>query len=135
VTQFEKMCEGLENEIQASYETGVTSESAEKLAGEFLFAQFKVSAEIKAVDLDARMRKAGLKAVKASVYMEAATKSEKKPTEAMIEAIINSTPLVNSEQAELDKAEVTRDSLERYYSIFREAHIHFRTICKGNFGS
>ena len=131
--KFKELCDSLEAKIQDSYNEGVTLESAEKLAGEFLFAQMSVSAELKKADLSARMRKSGVKAVRAAVYIEAATKDPKKPTEAMLSSIVDTTDLVQSEQEELDKAEVERDELERFYSIFREAHVHFRGIAKGRF--
>lgn len=128
---FKDFCESIEIKIIATYDEGVTLGEAEKLAGEFLHAQMVVSAELKKADLDSRMRKSGVKAVKAAIYTETCAKSEKKPTESALEHLINMNELVSSEQDELDKAEVDRDSLERYYNIFREAHIHFRGIAKG----
>lgn len=106
---------------------------AERLAGEFLHAQMLVSGEIKKSDLSARMRKSGLKAIRAAVYTETCTASDKKPTEAMITSIIDTHEIVQSEQNELDKAEVERGELERQYDILVNAHIFFRTIAKGNF--
>lgn len=133
MSNFNKFCKDLETKIQNSYEKGVSIEQAEKLAGEFLKAQMVVSDELKTSDLDSRMRKSGLKAVRAAVYMDAATKSDKKPTEAALESILNTNELVQNEQDALDKAEVDRDSLKRYYDIFREAHIYYRGIAKGSF--
>lgn len=130
---FQKLCRQLESKIQASYEEGVTVTDAEKLAGEFLKAQMSVSNELKVSDLDSRMRKSGLKAVRAAVYMKACSESDKKPTENALENILNTNELVQSEQDSLDKAEVERDDLKRYYDIFREAHIYFRGIAKGKF--
>lgn len=131
--KFEQMCKNLENKIKSSYEEGVTIETAEKLAGEFLVAQMKVSEELKVFDLDSRMRKSGVKAVRAAVYMKACSESDKKPTENMLENTLNTNELVQTEQDSLDKSEVERDSLKRYYDIFREAHIFFRGVAKGNF--
>ncbi len=130
---FKQFCEQLETKIQSSYENGVTLEQAEKLAGEFLHAQLKVSTELKKHDLDARMRKSGVKAVRAAIYADTCSKTDKKPTEAAIDHTINSNEIVQSEQLELDKAEVERDDLERYYSVFREAHIYYRGVSKGRF--
>lgn len=124
----------LEDIIKMSYENGVTLEEAEKLAARFLYEQMKVSDELKKLDLDARMRKSGVKAIRAAIYMEAATKDPKKPSDVMLEAIVNIHELVQGEQNELDKAEVERAALERYYDIFANAHIFFRTIARGNFG-
>ncbi len=130
---FKEFCKSLEEKIKATYTDGVSLEQAEKLAGEFLYAQLVVSGELKKADLDSRMRKTGVKAIRAAIYTDAATKSEKKPTEAALEAMINVNDLVQGEQSEFDKAEVERDDLSRYYSVFREAHIYFRGIAKGKF--
>jgi hypothetical protein len=131
--QFPEFCRQLEEKIQKSYEEGVTLEQSEKLAGEFLYAQLVVSKELKAADLDARMRKSGTKAVRASAYLEIVQGSEKKPTETQIASMLDVNKLVSQEQDRLDQAEVSRDELERYYDVFQNAHVHFRTIAKGRF--
>ena len=125
--QFEE----LTKDIQRSYEEGVTVEEAERLAGKFLHAQIMVSEEYRKADLDARMRKAGVKSVRAAVYMTNATKTDKKPSDTYLEAIINMDELVLGEQRALDEAEVLVDQLRTYLSVFKEAHIHFRSIAKG----
>lgn len=134
MNNFEQFCNSLETKIQSSYEEGITMEDAEKLAGEFLFAQLKVSTELKKNDLDSRMRKSGVKAIRAAVYLDAATKGDKKPTEAALSAIIDSDKLVIGEQRSFDEAEVERDNLERYYDVFGQAHVYFRQLAKGNLG-
>lgn len=135
MTKFESLCASLESKIQGAYESGTTMEEAEKLAAEFLYAQLQVSSELKRIDLSARMRKSGVKAVRAAVYLDKRQVSEgKPPTEAALAAMVDSDTLVTGEQDGLDKAEVDRDSLERFYSIFSNAHIYFRGIAKGNFG-
>lgn len=134
LVSFKQLCAQLETKIQSAYENGVTLENAEKLAGEFLGAQLKVSTELRKADLDSRMRKSGVKAIRAAVYMEAATKSDKKPTEAMLSSIVDVNDMVQGEQNSLDSAEVERDDLKRYYDIFTNAHIFFRGVAKGNFG-
>lgn len=131
---FKQLCEQLEAKIQNSYQEGVTLEQAERLAGEFLYAQLQVSAELKTKDLDARMRKSGVKAVRAAIYLDILQKNEKKPTEAQISATIDSDKLVTDEQKALDMSEVDRDELERYYDIFGNAHIFYRSVAKGVFG-
>lgn len=123
----------LEAKIQASYEQGTSLEDAEKLAAEFLHAQMQLASQLKALDLDARMRKSGVKAIRSAVYLETIKSSEKKPTEAQIAAIIDSDSIVVSEQNGLDTAEASRDELERYYDIFNNAHIYYRGISKGRF--
>jgi len=130
---FQELCSKLETKIIASYEEGVTLEQAERLAGEFLAAQLRVSAELKVKDLDSRMRKTGLKAAKAVVYMDCG-KSETKLTEAGKAAVVDSDEAIISEQLHLDKAEADKSELERYYDIFLNAHIYFRGVAKGSFG-
>ena len=60
---FKQLCQDLEQEIQTSYEQGVSMVDAERLAGKFLAAQIKVSDELKKSDLDARLRKSGVKSI------------------------------------------------------------------------
>lgn len=121
------------NKIRESYELGVTTVEAEKLAAEFLFAQIQVSTDLAKLDLDARMRKSGVKAVRSAVRSEEVKKHEKKPTESALEDVVNLNEIVQAQQDALDTAEVSRDELERMYSIFREAHLYFRGIAKGSF--
>lgn len=126
-----EMVEALTAEIQRSYESGVTVEEAEKLAGKFLHAQMVIIDTLRTADLDARMKKSGLKAVAAAVYMEAATSGEKKPTEAMLSAMVDRSKMVVDTKSALDTAEVEYNTLRNYLDVFKEAHIHFRTIAKG----
>ncbi len=130
---FQQYAQQLEDKIKSAYEDGVNLTQAEQLAAEFLHAQLKVSTELKKYDLDSRMRKSGVKAVRAAVYMSAGSKEGKRPTEAALEAMVNQDSIVCGEQQELDKSEVERDDLQRYYNVFREAHIYFRGISKGKF--
>lgn len=131
--KFTELCEELTNEIKSAYESSVTVEEAEKLAGKFLYAQIQVSEELKTADLDSRMRKAGLKSLRSAIYMDVCAKAEKKPTEAGIDALINTDTLAMDAQKSFDNAESDKEGLERYYNIFREAHIFFRGIAKGRF--
>jgi len=130
---FQQLCEELEAEIQDSFKVGVTADDAEKLAGKFLYAMMQASEQLRKTDLDSRMKKTGVKAIRAAIYMEAATKDPKKPSDVMLEAIVNQNDIVQGEQNSLDEAEVNHDDLERYYNIFKEAHVHFRGIAKGKF--
>jgi hypothetical protein len=130
---FSALCKNLEEKIKSSYEEGVSLEVAEKLAAEFLYAQIQVSEELKKADLDSRMRKTGVKAVRAAIYTDTCAKADKKPTESALEMAVNMNELVQNEQNDLDKSEVERDDLSRYYSIFKEGHIYFRGIAKGKF--
>lgn len=128
-----KQFQDLEKDIKSAYEEGVTLEQAERLAAKFLHAQLQVSALLQPADLDSRMRKSGLKALKAAVYLEAATKGDKKPSDVLLNALVDSDKLVQGEQDAFDGAEVSRDTLERYYNIFKEAHVYFRGVAKGRF--
>lgn len=131
---FKELCQSLEIKIQESYESGVTLQDAERLAGEFLYALLQVSNELRVTDLDARAKKAGVKAIRAAVYLEAATKDPKKPSDVMLQALVDISDLVQGEQDKLDQEESKRDALERYYNIFNQSHLHFRAIAKGSFG-
>lgn len=133
---FEQLVKEMEAVIEDSYTNGVTLDEAERLAGRFLHAQMQVSAELKNADLDSRMKKSGVKALRAAVYLEAnATKAERKLTEAAIAAMVDSHEIIQAESNLLDTSESTRSDLERYYDIFSNAHVHFRTIAKGRFES
>ena len=115
MSKFIELCKQLEAKIVNTYEEGVTLEDAEKLAGEFLYAQMQVSHELKKSDLDARMRKTGVKAIRAAIYLDIVQKSDKKPTESQLTAMLDSDSIVTGEQNSLDEAESNRDELERYY--------------------
>jgi hypothetical protein len=124
----------LESLIIASYESGVTLPEAEQLAGRFLAAQLRVSEELRKTDLDSRMKKSGVKSLRAAAYLDECSKVEKKPSDVLLGAIVDSSPTVLEEQGAFDEAETARDELERLYSIYQNAHIHFRTIAKGSMG-
>lgn len=130
---FTELCEKLKSIIEATYNEGVTIPEAEKHAARFLAVQMELSERLASADLDARMKKAGNKAVRAAVYLEEATKGEKKPSDTFLEAIVSKSKIVNDAQNSLDEAEVTRDALQNYFNIFREAHIYYRGVAKGRF--
>ena len=123
----------LAEKIKDGYEAGVSVTDAEKLAGEFLYAMVEVSEELQSADLNARMRKSGVKAVRAAVYLEEARKGDKKPSDTFLQAHVDVSELVAGEQEAFDTAENTREALQNLYNIFREAHIFYRGIAKGNF--
>lgn len=127
----------LEKEIQSIYESGITMSDAEALAAKFLHAQIQVSTELKEADLNSRMRKSGLKAIRAAIYLKACGNSDtgKKPTEAFLEAVISTDELVSSEQDAYDTSEVLKAELERYYDILGNGHIFARSVAKGSFGA
>lgn len=128
------MCELLESKIVSTYESGVTLETAERLAAEFLHAQMQVSIELKTASLDAKMRKSGMKALRATLYLSECQKGDKKPTEATLSSLLDSNELIQGEQQALDTAEVNKEEFERYYDIFVNAHIYFRGVARGSMG-
>ena len=119
--------------IELAYTEGVTIGDAEKYAAKFLHAQILIANELKEVDLDARMRKSGVKAIRAAVYLEEVKKNEKKPSDTLLEAIVNSTKLVQDEQDAFDASEVKRNELDNYLNVFKDAHIYMRGIAKGKY--
>lgn len=123
----------LEKNITDAYDSSPTLEEAEKLAAKFLAAQIKVGEELQVVDLDCRMRKTGLKAIKAAVYLKEASKGDKKPSDVMLGAIVDTDKIVGEAQDGFDSAEVFKNKLENYLNVFRDAHIYFRGIAKGRF--
>jgi hypothetical protein len=127
------LCDSLEKKIEATYTTSLAPDEAEKLAAEFLHAQMTLSEELRVVELDARMKKSGLKAVQAAVYMAETQGKDKKPTEAALQHTINMDISVSGAQDALDLAEVDKNDLERCYEIFNNAHIFYRTLAKGKF--
>lgn len=133
MSDFKELCKKLENKIKSSYEEGTSMEEAEKLAAEFLYAQMVLSAELKRADLDARMKKTGLKSIRAAVYLAEVQKSDKKPSDTLLEQIVNTDETVSQQQDMFDAAEVSAYELERYYNIFANAHIHYRNVSKGKF--
>ena len=133
MTDFKTFCEELTKDIQTAYEGSVTLDDAEKLAAKFLLAQIKVGQTLATYDLDARIRKSGLKAVKSAVYMEAATKDPKKPTEAALQAIVDMDKIVMGEQEAFDTAEVTRNELVNFLSVCKDSHIYFRGLSRGRY--
>jgi hypothetical protein len=131
----DKFYEELIEQVKQSYEESITIEQAEKLAAKFLHAMFLLSNDLATYDLDARMKKSGVKAIKAAVYTDAAVKGDKKPTEAALVATVDLNDIVKSEQDSFDKAEVTTDKYKNYYNIFKECHLYFRVITKGNYNA
>ena len=128
-----KLFKEIEESIIAAYTEGVTLSEAEKLAAKCLHAQMKLSDSLKAADLNARMSKSGLKAIKAAVYLDEKSKAEKRPTEAELSALVDSNQLVSNEQTTLDTNEVSRDELHRLYDICLNGHIFFRGVSRGKF--
>lgn len=132
---IEELVTELNADILRAYEESPTIEEAEKLAAKFLSAQIIISRALATADLDARMRKAGMKRVRAAVYTETVSKTEKKPTEVALASIVDMNDLVEGEQTGFDASEVERELLQNYYNICREGHIYFRGVAKGGFNA
>lgn len=126
-------CEALKGIVARAYQEPILMDEAERLAARFLNAQMLIAEELRTSDLDARMRKNGLKAVKASVYMAAATAGEKKPSEGFLENLVTKDSVVQREQDAYDRADSYKESLTIYLGIFKDAHIYFRGIAKGRY--
>ena len=130
---FTEYCEELQADIISAYESSPNLNEAEKLAAKFLNAMIETGKELQSCDLDFRMKRSGLKAIKGAVYLEAATKDAKKPSDVLIAALVDTDKLVISAQEAADAAEVYKNQLENYLSVFREAHIFMRGCAKGRF--
>lgn len=125
----------LEQVLANAYEQNTTLDEAERLAARFLVAALQVSRVLRDVDLDSRVRKTGVKALRAALYLNAIEGKDKKPTEGQLTALIESDQMVEAEQKAFDQAEVDREELKRMYETFQAAHIHFRNLAKGAFGA
>lgn len=134
VDEFKALCDELTAAIKDSYEQGITVEAAERLAGKFLYGQIQVSDELRNCALGARMRKSGVKAIRAAVYLAEVQANDKKPSDVLLGAKVDSDKLVKDEQNAYDASEVQADYLENLLDVFRNGHVHFRTIAKGSFG-
>lgn len=128
-----QLCDDLTNDLKNAYEQSTTMQDAEKLAAKFLHAQMIIARELTLVDLSARMKKAGSKSIRGAVYMEHATKGDKKPSDVFIQAEVDQDQRVKLNQGEQDSAEVEAEALQNYLNIFREAHVYYRGIAKGTY--
>lgn len=127
--------EALQKQLNQAFEQGVTMEEAERWAAKCLSAQIDLSQELMTADLGARMRKNEYKTMRARVYLDTVQASEgKKPTEAMIEAIIATSQEVAATQNAFEEEENASEALQRLYDIFRDGHLFYRGVAKGTFG-
>lgn len=129
----EQYCTDLEKQCAEAYESGVTIPEAERLAARCIQAQIVIARELQRLDLDARMKKNGVKAIKANAYLEEITKHDKKPSDTLLEQAVVINELVKAEQKEFDKAESNSQNLSILLGIFKDAHIYFRGISKGRY--
>lgn len=130
---LDDLCESLKQVIKDTYESGVTLEEAEKLAARFLHGQMLVASALQNCDLDSRMRKNGVKAIRAAVRTNEVKRHDKKPTESQLEDVVNLDLEVTQAQEDFDITEVKKEFLENCFGIFKDAHIYFRGIARGRF--
>lgn len=126
----------LEQDCLRAYEEGVTIPEAEKLAAKFLHAQMQlgsINGLIHRHSLGASMKKNGHKTLRSKVYLEEASKGEKKPTEAALEALISTNTGVCQAQDVAERGREDAEALKRMFDVFKDAHIYFRGIAKGKF--
>ena len=124
--------EELKQAVMNAYESGTTMEEAERLAAKCLGAQLDIATEIGVADLDARMKKNGLKATKAQAYMEEISKHDKKPSDSFLENVVTLNSLVNTQADLYEHADANREELNLFFGIFKDAHIYFRMLVKAN---
>jgi hypothetical protein len=120
-------------EIEKASEEGLTLEHAEKVAGQALFVMNSLSLKLTVADKDRRMRKRGLKAIKSAVRLEEVKKHDKKPTEGALEDAVNLNELVAGEEEAFDVSDISKEELERQFSIAKESHLYFRGVSRGRF--
>jgi SHS2 domain-containing protein len=133
---FKGIYDELRAEIKRVSAEGVSIEDAERLAAKFLDALLELGGfdgRIRHADLDVRMKKNGYKTLRAKVYLQTVQGQEKKPTESAIEAAIATNTEVSKQQDLYEKAETDAEALHRIYDVFRDCHIYFRGVAKGNF--
>lgn len=123
----------LEQKIITSYTEGITVSEAERLAGEFLGAQIKISEEVSKLSLMARLLKSSVKEERGKLLYKEATTPDKKPSDSVLQALVDSNAEVLARQDEFDKAEESANEMLRLFGIFKDAHLHFRAISKGRF--
>ncbi len=131
MNNIREFCKALEGVVEAAYLESVTLEEAERLSARFLHAQMIVSSALRAASLDAKMRKSGVKGVRAAIYLAEVQKNEKKPSDTLLTAIVDTNDVVAGEEENLFKAETDADELSRYYDIFGNCHVYFRQVSKG----
>ena len=133
MNKLEKELTELKDIITKAYEEGVTIPQAEKLAAKTLVARMALADAIQTLDLDARMKKHGAKAIRGEVYLTEVKAHEKKPTESALESAVNLNDQVLEAETSFAEAETSKNRLSIYEDVVKDAHIYFRTIAKGSF--
>lgn len=133
IDSIRRECEALKRILDKAYQEPTLMGDAEMLAARFLSAQMLIADELRKVDLDSRMKKNGVKALKAATWYAAATADEKKPSDKLLDSVVDKDSLVQAEQDKYDRADAYRENLQTYLGIFKDAHIYFRGIAKGRY--
>jgi hypothetical protein len=124
------LIEQLQKRVSEVYENGTTVSQSEEITHELADAEFKLVTMITPLDLDARMRRHGVKQIRAAVYLDIIKNSEKKPTEAQIAAMVDSDSLVSDAQKGYDGAEAALAEAERLLDAVHNSQVVFRTLMK-----
>lgn len=119
--------------VKEAHTTGVTMDQAEKYAARFLEAQLTLACELASIDIDARMKKNGMKAAKAQAYLDICRASDKKPSDVYIEQEVTLNKTVNATVDMFERLDARRENLMLYMGIFKDAHVYFRGIAKGTY--
>ncbi len=119
--------------ITEAYGSPVSIDDATLYAARFLATQMTVADELQKTELDARMRKNGVKVVSSKAYLDEVARHDKKPSDTLLENTVASHELVKREQEALARAEVRANYLDNYYNILKDGHIFFRGIAKGKY--
>jgi hypothetical protein len=123
----------LRKAVEDAYSHGVSIEDAERMAAQTLSAQLDIAAALATADLDSRMKKNGMKTMKAKVYMEEIGKHDKKPSEGFLDQAVALDQTVAAATDMYEQADAYKEELTLYFGIFKDAHIFFRGISKGNY--
>lgn len=130
MTTYQELIQSLET----TYQGGITLGEAEKLAAKALFVMDQLSRELVTKEGDRRLRKAGVKAIRAAIRIAEVKKYDKKPTESQLEDVLNTSEIVLAEESAFDSAEVDSEAYERMYSIAKEIHVYYRGVARGSQG-
>lgn len=120
-------------EVEAVADQGITLDHAERVAGLALSTMNQLSEQLLITERNRRMRKAGLKAIKAATRQEEIKKHDRKPTESQLDDVLALNALVQQEEDGFDDAEVETELLERQFGIAKECHLYFRSVSRGRF--
>jgi hypothetical protein len=130
---MEKTFKELKATIDRIYNEGCTIIEAERLAARTLSIRLDISDRIKEVDLDARMKRHGVKAIRAQAYMDELVKYDKKPAEGLLDHAVNLSELVSAAEGLYSSADTEVDRLKAYLDVFKDAHLYFRNIARGTY--